>query len=201
VGLLHLCPRCRARSRERFKDGALDAEVGSGNQAEAADEAGAKIADDVAVEVFKQQRVVLEGIHDELHACVVNELLAVEDIRKPRPPCAAQRRKRPSESFMMLALWMEWIFLRPCLRAYSKANLAMRVEPFADDLDAFNDTGNYFVLQAYVFALSVFADDDEVDAANAWRGREILDGRKLAKRSNFLRSVTLMLFEAPPIGV
>ena len=32
---------------------------------------------------------------------------------------------------MMLALWIEWIFLRPCLRAYSKANFAMRVDPFS----------------------------------------------------------------------
>ena len=37
----------------------------------------------------------------------------------------------PSDIFMMLALWMAWIFLRLNLRAYSKANLAMRVEAFS----------------------------------------------------------------------
>jgi hypothetical protein len=32
-----------------------------------------------------------------------------------------QRRNSPSESFMMLALWMQWMRLRLFLRAYSKA--------------------------------------------------------------------------------
>src|ERR1035438_1810006 len=63
-----------------FEDGAFDAEVGSGHEAKTADQAGAEIADDVAVEVFKEQGVVLEGIHDELHAGVVNDVLAVNDV-------------------------------------------------------------------------------------------------------------------------
>ena len=83
-----------------FEDGALDAEVGAGDEAEAADEAGAEIADDVAVEIFKQQRVVLEGVHDELHAGVVDDVLAVEDVREtPRRPCgrsAGRARRRAS---------------------------------------------------------------------------------------------------------
>ena len=64
------------------------AEVGAGHQAEAADEGRAEVADDVAVEVFEQQRVVLVGIHHQLHAGVVDDVLAVEDLRKVlRPPC------------------------------------------------------------------------------------------------------------------
>ena len=90
-----------------FKDGALCAEVCSGNKAEAADQARAEIADDVAIEIFKQQRVVLEWVHHQLHAGVVDQLLAVEDVGNPSATLRAQRRKSPSESFMMLALWME----------------------------------------------------------------------------------------------
>ena len=58
------------------------AEVGAGDEAEAADEGRAEIADDVAVEIFKQQRVVLVGIHDKLHAGVVDDVLAVINLGK-----------------------------------------------------------------------------------------------------------------------
>ena len=44
---------------------------------------------------------------------------------------------------------------------------------FGDDLDALDDAGDDFVLEADVFALGVFADDDQVDAGPlAFPGRE-----------------------------
>ena len=38
-------------------------------------------------------------------------------------------RKRPSEYLRMFALWTDVTFLRPCLRAYSKAYLTIRRVP------------------------------------------------------------------------
>src|SRR5208282_2666744 len=76
-----LAGNIRSRSMHRLEDGALEAEVGAGNKAETADEARAQVADDVAVEVFEQQRVVLEWVHDQLHAGVVDQVLAISDVR------------------------------------------------------------------------------------------------------------------------
>ena len=71
-----------------------------------------------------------------------------------------------------------------------------------DHFDGFDHAGNDFVLQADVFALGVFAHDDQVHAGPVgFQAGKILDGPKLAKRSNFLRSVTLMLLNPPPMGV
>ena len=39
------------------------------------------------------------------------------------------RRKRPSDNFMMFALWMAWILWRLFLRAYSKAKREIGWEP------------------------------------------------------------------------
>jgi isocitrate dehydrogenase (NAD+) len=48
--------------------------------------------------------------------------------RYARDTFRAQSRNRPSLSFMMLALWTDVTFRRPCSRAYSKANRAARVD-------------------------------------------------------------------------
>ena len=80
--------------------------VGAGNKAQPADEGSAEIGDDVAVEVLHQQHVVLVRVHHQLHAGVVDDVLAVGDLRVLFRDLREQRRKRPSDSFMMLALWM-----------------------------------------------------------------------------------------------
>jgi hypothetical protein len=49
-----------------------------------------------------------------------------------------QSRKRPSESFMMFALWTAVTRPRPWVRAYSKAKRAIRVE--ARSVMIFNDS-------------------------------------------------------------
>src|SRR5579875_244841 len=63
-----------------FEDGALVTKVRSRHQAQPADKGRAQVGDDVAVEIFQQQYVVLIGIHDELHAGVVHDVLAVGDL-------------------------------------------------------------------------------------------------------------------------
>jgi hypothetical protein len=66
---------------DRFKDGAFVAEIRSRDQPESADQPCAQIRNNVAVEILQQQHVVLVGIHHELHAGVVDNVLAVGDLR------------------------------------------------------------------------------------------------------------------------
>jgi hypothetical protein len=57
----------------RFEDCGLRADVRTGRDAEAADKAGAQIADDVAVQVRQDQHVVQLRLLDKLHAHVVDD--------------------------------------------------------------------------------------------------------------------------------
>ena len=58
----------------------VEADVRAGHDAETADEAGAQIRDDVAVQVRQQQHVELLGPHHELHARRVDDALVVGDV-------------------------------------------------------------------------------------------------------------------------
>ena len=62
-----------------FKHRYLMADVRAWHKAETADESSAEVGDDVAVEIFHQQHVVLVGVHHQLHAGVVDDVLAVGD--------------------------------------------------------------------------------------------------------------------------
>ena len=81
-----------------------------------------------------------------------------------------QRMKRPSDSFMMLALWMAWIFLRLTLARVLEGKARDAGGSFlGDDLQALDHAGHDFMLDAGVQALGVLANDDEIDALDsAW---------------------------------
>src|SRR6266576_4191540 len=64
-----------------FKHGAQFAYVGARNQTEAANQSGAEIRHDVAVEVLEQHDVKLFGAHNQLHAGIVNNLVVGFDFR------------------------------------------------------------------------------------------------------------------------
>ena len=64
----------------RFEDGAAGADVLAGGDAEAADQAGAQIADDVAVQVRQHEHVVQLGLLHELHAHVIDDALFEFDV-------------------------------------------------------------------------------------------------------------------------
>ena len=103
----------------------------------------------------------------------------------------------------MLALWMEWIFLRPCLRAYSNANLAMRVEPFSVMTLMLSTTPGTTSCSRPTYSPSVFSRTMIRSTPGHFVSRpgRLRMGRKFAKRSNCLRRVTLMLLNPPPMGV
>jgi len=51
------------------------------HQAQAANQSGAEIGNDVAVEILAEQNVELFGAHDKLHRCVVDDLVFSFDLR------------------------------------------------------------------------------------------------------------------------
>ena len=105
-----------------FEDGGVVTHVGAGHDAQPTDEAGAHVADDVAVEIFHEQDVKAGGVLDEFHATGVDDELVVANGGKfGLVDLAAQSRNRPSESFMMLALWKTVTRLRWRSAAYLKA--------------------------------------------------------------------------------
>ena len=57
-------------------------EVCARHQAEPSHQPGAKIGNDVAVEILHHHYVVLIWIHHQLHAGVIHNVLAVSDLRK-----------------------------------------------------------------------------------------------------------------------
>ena len=63
----------RGRAVDRLEDCRLGADVGARRDAEAADQPGAQVADDVAVQVRQHEHVVQVGLLDELHAHVVDD--------------------------------------------------------------------------------------------------------------------------------
>src|SRR5665213_144975 len=182
----------------RFEDGALHAQVCSRNQAQAAHEAGAEVADDVAVEIFKQQRVVLEGIHDQLHASVVDEVLAVENIREPLGHLAGTAQKKPVGELHDIG-FVDGVnlFATVLARVFEGELGDARGAFLADNLDALDDAGNYLVLQSHVLALGVFADDDQVDAGPVGgQAGEILDGPEVGKEIELFAERNIDAFEA-----
>ena len=72
------------------KTAASVADVGAGRDAQAADEARAQVADDVAVQVRQDQHVVQLRLLDELHAHVVDDAVLELD------PALVVRRDRPA---------------------------------------------------------------------------------------------------------
>ena len=97
----------------------LRPDVGAGRHAEAADQPGAQVADDVAVQVRQHQHVVQLRLLDQLHAHVVDDAVLELDParRSPRRPCRQLSRNSPSDSFMMLALCTAVTLRRPLATA------------------------------------------------------------------------------------
>ena len=102
------------RAVDGLEDRRVVADVGAGHDAQAADQAGAQVADDVAVEVLHQQHVEARRVLHQLHAAGVDDHLVVLDVGILLLVDLRGRswRNRPSVSFMMLALWKTVTFLR-----------------------------------------------------------------------------------------
>src|SRR5690242_16254244 len=146
-----------------FKNGAVVAEVGAGHQAEAAHKSGAKIGDDVAVEIFEQQHVVLIGVHDQLHAGVVDDVLAVRDLGIFLGDVAGAAQEEAIGKLHDVGLVDGVNLLALVLAGVFEGETGNAGRSFlGDDLEALNHAGHDFMLNAGVKALGIFANDNEV---------------------------------------
>ena len=154
---------------DRLEDRGLDADVRAGRDAETADQPGAQVADDVAVQVRQHHDVVQLGLLDQLHAHVVDDAVLELD------PAVVVRRDRPA------ALEEEPVGQLHDVRLVDGGDLVPAVrdrvlegvagDPLGrgtgDDLDALGGVGADHVLDAGVQVLGVLADDDQVDVLEA----------------------------------
>ena len=76
VGLAMSFPAMSGPPLNGFKDCAAGAEVCAGDQTQAAHKGRAQVAHNIAIQVFREQGVVLVRFHHQLHAGVVNDVLA-----------------------------------------------------------------------------------------------------------------------------
>ena len=109
------------------------AEVRRRHHAEPADQPGAQVRDDVAVQVGQQQHVEAFGVHHQVHAGGVDDAVVELHLRVARADTVrAHSRKRPSLSFMMLALWTAVTVLaaRAAARTGTRTR-AIRVDAFS----------------------------------------------------------------------
>ena len=152
----------------RFEDGALVSEVRARHQAQSADERCAQIGDDVAVKILQQQHVVLVGIHDQLHASVVHDVLAVGDLGILLRDVARAADEQAVRQLHDVGL-VDGVNLLAmhAARVLEGEPGDARGSLFGDDLQALDHAGHDFMLDARVQSLGIFANDDQIDAGVA----------------------------------
>ena len=148
--------------RLEHRDGV--AVVGGADGAEAADEAGAQIRHDVAVQVRKEKHVELLGLHHEVHARRVDDLLIVGNVRMRGGDSPGTSNEQAVAHLHDVGLVDGGDALPPhALRVVEGKVRDARRRALGDDLQAFDDAGNDFVLETRVQIFGVLAHDDEID--------------------------------------
>ena len=172
----------------RLEDGAVRADVAAGRDAEAADEAGGEVADDVAVEVRQHEHVELLGPLDEAHADRVDEVLPRLDLRVVLRHLAEDLEEEPVGELHDVRLRdardaLAAVLARVLEREADDPLGALTADRLDRDAGAGRDLlrlqlvqlrdhvlrvgGARLVLDAGVEVLGVLADDDEVDVVVA----------------------------------
>src|ERR1019366_1356571 len=148
----------------RFKDGALMAEIRAGDQAKSADQSSAQVGKNVAVEILHQQNIVLVGVHHQLHAGVVDDVLAVGDlgILLGDGSRAAQKQSIGHLHDVGFVDGMDLlaIVLTRILEGETRDASASLLR---HDLQALHHSRDDFVFDARVKPFGVFADYDQID--------------------------------------
>ena len=150
---------------DRLEDRGLGADVGARRDAEPADQAGAQVADDVAVQVRQHQHVVQLGLLDELHAHVVDDaILELDAALVVRGDGPAALEEQPVGQLHDVGL-VDGRHLVPAVgdRVLEGVSGDPLGRGAGDDLDALGGVGADHVLDAGVQVLGVLADDDQVD--------------------------------------
>ena len=149
-----------------LEDGALVADVARGGETEAANQAGAHVGQDIAVEVGHDQDLVVVrvGVGDHLEAGVVEqlgvELNAGEVLGDSLGHVEEETVRHLHDGGLVHDADLGAADRLGVLEGVSQHALASLA---GDELDALHDTVDNDVLDARVFTLGVLADQDSVD--------------------------------------
>ncbi len=142
----------------------------AGCEAEPADQTGAEVGDDVAVEIFQHQHVELLGPHHELHAAVVDDLVVRLDVGIIlRDVVEAFEEQAVGELHYVRLVNGGDLFAAVGFGEFEAVSGDARRGFFGDDLDAFDHARDDDVLEAGVEVFGVLAHDDEVELRIAAR--------------------------------
>src|SRR5438445_1486028 len=180
IGDIFACD-IRRRAMNGLKYRTAIAEIRAWNKAEASHESGAQVGNDVAVKVFHHQHVVLIRIHDQLHAGVVYNVLAVGNLGIFFRDVARTAQKQTIrqlhdigfvDGVNLLALILASVF-------ESKAGDA-RGCFLSDDFQTLDYARNNFVLKPAIKSLGICPDNDQVNAGIASGDmRQVTNGAKI----------------------
>ena len=169
VGLARCLPGdVRRAAVHRFEHADVGAEIRRADDAEAADQPGAQIRDDVAVEIRQHQHVELLGVHHQLHARGVDDPLVVGDVDVLARGAADAVEEQPVAQLHDVRFVDRGHLLPPVPpRVLEREVRDARRRLLGDDLQALDHARHDLVLEAGVEILGVLAHDDQVDALEA----------------------------------
>ena len=169
------CRRCRARCRARPRRPRSARRGSRPARAQPADESGAEVGDDVAVEIRQQQHVELLRPHHELHARCVDDPFAVGDVRARGGHLARRVEEQPVAELHDVR-FVDRDDAAPAVlaRVIEREHRDARGRPLGDDLQAFDDARHDLVFEPRIEILRVLAHDDQVHVLKAARhAREV----------------------------
>jgi len=127
-------------------------------------EGRAEVGEDVAVEVFGEDDVVLVGVEDELHAGVVDDVLDVGDVGELRGDFLTAAEEEAVGELHDVGLVDGVDLLAAVFLGVIEGCLGDARGAFAgDDFEGLRDVGIDHDLEAGVEVFGVLAEDDEVD--------------------------------------
>lgn len=155
----------RGRAMDGFEDGRFITDVAAGDNAQAADQSGAQIAHEIAIEIFHQQDIEMHRILYEFHAAGVDDDFLVIDVGIflfVNLPGAIQ--EKAVGQLHDVGFVEDGDFLAMPSRGVAKgiARDARAGGP-AGDFEAGDDAGDDLIFDAAVEAFGVFANDHHVD--------------------------------------
>ena len=155
-------------------DGLIDAgavaDVGAGRKAQAADETGAQVTDNIAVEVRRNEHVELLGLLHQLHAQSVDDAVVRGDLGVLRGDLAEGAQEQAVGQLHDVGLVDCRDLFAAVFAGIVKCKAAdLLARGAGDELDAVGDLVVQHILDALVEILGVLAHDDKVHIVKAGR--------------------------------
>src|SRR5581483_1567233 len=164
-----------------FENGAFIANIGARHQSKTPDKSGTEIGDDIAIEIFQQQHVVLVRVHDQLHAGIVDDVFSVRNLGVFLGYVARAAQEQAVRELHDVGL-VDGVNLLALVftRVFESETRYARGRLLGNNLEAFDHTGHDLMLDSGIQTFGVLADDDQVDIGITRRDmRKVADGTEV----------------------